>query len=49
MPILQMAKNRRLILEDEFKTFYGELEELSKMILGLINSVDNLNTEKKVC
>lgn len=48
VPILHMAKNKNLIAEEEFQKFYRELEELSKMILGMINSVDKLSFEKKV-
>ena len=46
VPILQMAKNRQYILDDEYREYYSELTDLSKMLLGLINSVDNLRKDK---
>ncbi|OVE78322.1 hypothetical protein BVX98_00495 [bacterium F11] len=42
VPILQMAKNRTLLTDCEFQSFYDELQELSVMILGLIKSVEKL-------
>jgi len=45
VPILYIAKSKSLIPEDEFKMYYSELNDLSKMLLGLINSVEKLNTE----
>ena len=45
VPIIQMARNRGHISEDEHLRFYSELEELSKMLLGLINSVDKLDLQ----
>jgi four helix bundle protein len=42
VPILQMAKNRNHISENEYQIYYKELQDLSVMILRLIQSVDGL-------
>lgn len=46
VPILQMAKTRNLLSEVTFSSYYQELQDLSIMILRLIQSVDNLGKEK---
>ena len=45
VPILQIAKSKNLISDEEYKRFYDELNDLSRMLLGLINSVDNVRKE----
>lgn len=45
VPILQIAKGKKLISEEEHNYFYKELQGLSIMLLGLIKSVDHLKNE----
>ncbi len=40
VPIIQVLKSRELISEDEYEELYLNIEVLSKMISGLINSIE---------
>ena len=42
----ELSKFEKLITEKEYESFYDELQTLSKMCLGLINSVDKLKSSE---
>ena len=47
IPALKTSFNQKLIEEDKFKELYEECYHISRMISGLINSVDNRSEKKK--
>lgn len=43
VPLIQIMKKQDHINSEQFKNFYTQLEELSKMLTGLIRSIENLD------
>ena len=40
VPLLQVLRSKKILNDDEYQKLYTELETLSKMISGLINSIE---------
>ena len=39
--LLEISKRRRYLSDESHKVFYGEAEEIAKMLSGLMNSIHN--------
>jgi four helix bundle protein len=46
--LIQILHRSQLVNEEEYRGCYAILEELTKMLTGLIKSVENLREERKV-
>ena len=46
IPALKTSFNQKLISENDFKSLYEECYELSRMISGLINSIDKKDKKR---
>lgn len=46
VPILQVLSRRRLIGDEDFQRLYADLETISKMLMSLEKSVDNLTAAR---